>query len=153
MNLSEIISKRTIISQLDSKDKTEVLSELIQPLLEIETGLDRDKLVEILLEREKLGSTGIGDGIAIPHGKVSDTDKLLISFGRSKSGIDFDSIDGQPAFLFFLLLAPDSSTGSHLKALAKLSRLLKDPGFRDGLLTAEDEAAIFELILSREENL
>lgn len=153
MNLSEIISREAILPELTARDKVAVLTELVEPLIALEPDLDRDELVGILLEREKLGSTGIGDGIAIPHGKVPSTDQLLISFGRSPGGIDFDSMDGQPAFLFFLLLAPESSTGSHLKALAKLSRLLKDPSFREGLQQAPDAESIFRMIVNREEKV
>ena len=125
MNLSDLISPETVIPNLTSQDKVSVLAELVEPLCRKIEGLERDQLVRILLEREKLGSTGIGDGIAIPHGKVDKIDRLLVSFGRSFEGIDFDSMDDKPAHLFFLLLAPETSAGSHLTALAKLSRLLK----------------------------
>ncbi len=153
MNLSEIISRDAVIPELKATDKVSVLAELVEPILRLESGLNRDDLVKILLEREKLGSTGIGDGIAIPHGKVKDAENLLISFGRSAQGIDFDSIDGQPAHLFFLLLAPESSTGSHLKALAKLSRLLKNASFRDGLYRAADADEIYDLIVAEEDKV
>lgn len=151
MNLSDIISPSAIITELKASDKMSVLAELVEPITVEETGLDRDQLVRILLDREKLGSTGIGEGIAIPHGKVEQADRLLVSFGRSREGIDFDSIDGQPARLFFLLLAPESSTGSHLKALAKLSRLLKNQSFRDRLTEAQTAQQIYDLILEEED--
>jgi len=147
MNLKQLISPEAVISDLKAKDKVSVLAELVRPLLNQDPGLDKDELVKILLEREKLGSTGIGDGIAIPHGKVEKLEELLISFGRSMEGIDFDSMDGKPAHLFFLLLAPESSTSSHLTALAQLSRLLKNKTFREQLLEAEETSDIFQLIV------
>jgi PTS system nitrogen regulatory IIA component len=101
------------------------------------------------MDRERLGSTGIGDGVAIPHGKTEQIDKMVIACGRSHEGVDFESMDGRPTHLFFLLLAPENTTGEHLKALAKLSRLLKDPSFRQEFLAAEDQSDLFELITSR----
>ncbi|HQC23908.1 MAG TPA: PTS sugar transporter subunit IIA, partial [Syntrophales bacterium] len=106
----------------------------------------------VLLEREKLGSTGIGDGIAIPHGKLKGLERLVISFGRSRQGVDFDAIDGKPVHIFFLLMAPESSTGQHLKALAKISRMLKDPGFRSDLMAAENAEEIYRKIAEKDES-
>jgi PTS system nitrogen regulatory IIA component len=151
MNLSQFISPEAVIHELKAKDKPSVLAELVAPLIRLESGLRKEELVRILLEREKLGSTGIGDGIAIPHGKVSNLGRLLISFGRSAQGVEFDSMDSKPAHLFFLLLAPESSTGSHLTALARLSRLLKNQTFREDLLEAPDAPTIYNLILSQDE--
>jgi nitrogen PTS system EIIA component len=151
MNLSDLISTDTVIPSLTSQDKVSVLAELVEPLCRQNKDLDPDRLVRILIEREKLGSTGIGDGIAIPHGKVDQTESLLVSFGRSVQGIDFDSMDGKPAHLFFLLLAPETSAGSHLTALAKLSRLLKNSSVREKLMEAEDSDTIHQLIMDYEE--
>jgi PTS system nitrogen regulatory IIA component len=103
------------------------------------------------LERERLGSTAIGDGVALPHGKLRELDKLLISFGRSIDGLDFDSIDEQPAYLFFLLLAPENSVGMHLKFLAKMSRMLKDGNFRQRLMGAKTREEIYKIIIDRDE--
>ncbi len=153
MNLSDLISPDTVIPSLASRDKVSVLSELVEPLCRQNPDLESDQLVRVLLEREKLGSTGIGDGIAIPHGKVDKLERLLVSFGRSFEGIDFDSMDDKPAHLFFLLLAPETSAGSHLTALAKLSRLLKNTSVREELMEAEDSAAIHRLIVDSEEGV
>jgi PTS system nitrogen regulatory IIA component len=98
------------------------------------------------LDREKLGSTGIGDGIAIPHGKIRDLGGVVASFGRSREGVDFESIDQKPTHLFFLLVAPENSAGMHLKALARISRLLKDPNFRKKLMGAGDKDELFQII-------
>jgi PTS system nitrogen regulatory IIA component len=106
--------------------------------------------VDVLLEREKLGSTGIGDGIAIPHGKSKALDGLIMACGRSPEGVDFESMDGKPTHLFFVLLAPESSAGIHLKALAKISRMLKDTAFRQEFLAASNATEMFDLIESRD---
>ncbi|MDH3899144.1 MAG: PTS sugar transporter subunit IIA, partial [Deltaproteobacteria bacterium] len=124
MKILDILDKECIIPELRSRTKREVLEELTGALLNFKANLDKEALVEVLLERERLGSTGIGDGIAIPHGKVQDLDELVLSFGRSSQGIEFDSMDGRPTHLFFLLIAPENSAGIHLRALAKISRLL-----------------------------
>jgi len=114
--------------------------------LQGQANLNKEALVEVLLERERLGSTGIGDGIAIPHGKIQDLDELILSFGRSAQGIEFDSMDGRPTHLFFLLIAPENSAGIHLRALAKISRLLKSAHFRQRLLEAGTVEELFLVI-------
>jgi len=134
MKILDILSKDCIIPELRSRTKKEVLEELTGALLNCKANLNKEALVEVLLERERLGSTGIGDGIAIPHGKIKDLDELILSFGRSTQGIEFDSMDGRPTHLFFLLIAPENSAGIHLRALAKISRLLKSAHFRQRLL-------------------
>ena len=103
-----------------------------------EPGVEAERLLQVLVERENLQSTGIGDGVAIPHGKLPGLSRLLAGFARSPRGVDFESIDGQPTYLFFVLVAPESSTGAHLKALARISRVFKDPEFRRRLLAAPD---------------
>ena len=107
----------------------------------------------VLHERERLGSTGIGDGVAIPHGKLKNLDQLLLAFGCSKTGINFDSMDGKPAHLFFLLLAPEESVGIHLKTLARISKLLKSPAVRESLLNASGSDALFQIIAAEENKL
>jgi PTS system nitrogen regulatory IIA component len=137
---------------LKAKSKRAVLAELSEIFTRDHAGIQSEAMIEVLLEREKLGSTGIGDGIAIPHGKLKGLDSLVISFGRSREGIDFDSIDGRPAHIFFLLMAPESSTGQHLKALAKISRMLKDPEFRNDLLSAKNAEELYRKIADKDES-
>ncbi|HXN54964.1 MAG TPA: PTS sugar transporter subunit IIA, partial [Myxococcales bacterium] len=108
------------------------------------------RLLEVLLEREKLGSTGIGEGVAIPHGKLAGVPSVIAAFGRSRAGIDFAAVDGKPARLFFLLFAPENSAGIHLKALARISRLLRSPTFRQAILDAPDRLAIHRLIVQED---
>ncbi|HRR41741.1 MAG TPA: PTS sugar transporter subunit IIA [Syntrophales bacterium] len=147
MNISGMIAKKYILEDLKSSRKQDVLSELTAVF-----GLDNDlegnnQTVKVLLEREKLGSTGIGEGIAIPHGKVPGIEKIYIGFGRSKTGVDFNSLDGRPVHLFFVLLAPENSSSTHLKALAKLSRMLMDQPFREDLMKAESTDVIYSAIV------
>lgn len=140
-----------IISQLTSTNKTGVLRELVRVLAQVEKEVDEERMLEILLERESLGSTGIGEGVAIPHGKSKDVKKLLASFGRSLPGVDFQSMDGKPAHLFFLLVAPENSAGIHLKALARISRLMKDQNFRKRLMEANSAEEIYSLFSEGDE--
>jgi len=146
MKILDILNEDCIIPELRSHNKREVLEELTGVLSISKANLDKEALVSVLLERERLGSTGIGDGIAIPHGKIQDLDELILSFGRSTLGIEFDSMDGRPTHLFFLLIAPENSAGIHLRALAKISRLLKSAHFRQRLLEARDREEIFQVI-------
>ncbi|RMF44680.1 MAG: PTS sugar transporter subunit IIA [Deltaproteobacteria bacterium] len=153
MKLTELLKPEAINPDLAATAKNQALVELTEALLKVEPGLDRDEVVEVLKERESLGSTGIGDGVAIPHGKLKQLDRLLLSFGRSRQGVDFDSMDGQPAHLFFLLVAPEDSVGVHLKTLARISKLLKNPEVRSSLLDADGAADIFAIIERQEESL
>lgn len=152
MKILDIINEDLIKPDLLAASKEEALTELAN-LIATKEGLDEDKIVGVLKEREKLGSTGIGDGIAIPHGKLKGLKKLVASFGRSKKGIDFQSIDGKPTHLFFLLMAPENTAGVHLKALARISRLLKDKKFRESLLVADNADGIFQALKDQDEKL
>jgi PTS system nitrogen regulatory IIA component len=152
MKILDIINEDLIKPDLTATSKDEALTELAE-LIASKEGLDEDTIVGVLREREKLGSTGIGDGIAIPHGKLKGLKKLVASFGRSKKGIDFQSIDGKPTHLFFLLMAPENTAGVHLKALARISRLLKDKKFRESLLDASNTEGIFQALKDQDEKL
>jgi PTS system nitrogen regulatory IIA component len=151
MKISEILNPQAIVADLKAADKDSALAELTDALLKVAPGLRRDEVLLVLHERERLGSTGIGDGVAIPHGKLKGMPELMLAFGRSKGGVDFESMDGQPAHLFFLLLAPEESVGIHLKALARISKLLKDVEVRQKMLDASGAEQIYRLICEREE--
>ncbi len=138
------------MTELKARNKKEVLEELCGRIVELYPKLDRDRIVGILLDREKLGSTGVGEGVAIPHGKLGDLNRLIACFGRSPQGLDFQAVDRMPVRLFFLLLAPENCAGAHLKALARISRLLKRPNLREELLAARTREEIFG-ILTRED--
>ena len=146
MNITDILDEDSVIAELTSRDKKGVLEELVSVLVEHGRLKDKEKPVQILLERERLGSTGIGDGIAIPHGKMKEIKSIICSFGRTRTGIDFQSIDEKPTHLFFLLLAPEDSASEHLQALARLSRLLKDDQLRKRLLEADSKKKIYHII-------
>ena len=151
MKITDIFRKEFIIEDLKSKNKRDVLAELSGVFLNDNLKFNHDAVVNVLLEREKLGSTGIGDGFAIPHGKQSDLDSLIVSFGRSKDGIDFNAMDGKPVHLFFLLMAPESVTGQHLKVLAKISRMLKEVKFRVNLKDAKTRDELYQIIVERDD--
>ncbi len=151
MRIADILDRDSIIEELNSSEKEGVLRELVSLLAKRGKIKEEARALEVLFEREKLGSTGIGEGIAIPHGKLPDLEKIVCAFGRSKKGVDFEAVDGNPVHLVFLLLAPENSTTEHLKALARLSRLLKDPLFRKKLLEAQDKNGLYQTIVEGDE--
>ena len=145
MRIMDSLKEGAIVAELNATDKKGVLSELTASLAEA-SGVKQEELLRVLLERERLGSTGIGGGIAIPHGKLKLLQSLLMGFGRSRKGVDFDAMDGKPTHIFFLLLAPEDSTGGHLKMLARISRLLKDTVFKERLMNAADWRELYMVI-------
>ena len=146
MKISDILVREASVLDLVSTTKDDLLAELAGALASAEPHLDAENLLHVLREREALQSTGIGEGVAIPHGKIAGLDRLVATFARCTAGIDFDSIDGQPTQLFFLLVVPEQSGGKHLKALARISRFFRDASFRDRLLGADDLDQIFRAI-------
>jgi len=151
MKFSEIIDENHIIQELKAKDKRGVLEELAEVLCNHEPSVDKAALVKVLVERERLGSTGIGDGVAVPHGKLPGVKYPIVIFGRSKQGLDFDSMDGQPAHLIFLLVAPENSSSIHLQALAKIAKILKNNAFRKKLMEARTKEEIYRAIVQSDE--
>ena len=146
MKIAEFLREDLTLPVLAKGDKAGALAELCGAISRVHPALDAAKLVETLLEREKLGSTGIGEGVAIPHGKLAGVPGLLAAFGRSVTGVDFQSIDGKPTHLVFVLFAPENSAGVHLKALARISRLFRNPAFRRSILEAAGAHAVYQLI-------
>jgi PTS system nitrogen regulatory IIA component len=146
MRILDFLRYDAIISSLEAVSKEQVLDELVGPIAEANPGIDRAGLLKTLISRESLGSTGIGGGVAIPHGKFEGLDHLVASFGRSSKGVDFSSMDNKPAYLFFLLVAPRNSAGEHLKALARISRLFKDPLLKSSLQQAESADEIYRIL-------
>lgn len=155
MKISDFLVPKAVSANLESKSKKEVIEELVGLLME--TGAierrHKNKVMEVLMAREALGSTAIGQGIAIPHGKCDCVKKLVGCLGISKSGIDFDSLDGEPAYIFFLLVAPIDSAGPHLKALARISKLLKDKYIRESLKSVKDEKSMLQIIQQEDNRL
>ena len=153
MRVVDILTQDLVVSQLQSATQTEVLRELSQQLSASYPHIAPEELLNVLLERERLGTTAIGEGIAIPHGKLPGLKSVVAVFGRSLTGIDCASLDGRLTQLFFLLVAPEDSAGIHLKALARVSRLLKDKAFRQRLLQADSQADLFQIIVEEDAKL
>jgi PTS system nitrogen regulatory IIA component len=150
MKILDVLQKEAIIDDLKSQTKKGILEELVVPLARI-TGRDKKDLVRVLMDRERLGSTGIGSGIGIPHGKIKDLESLVLGFGLSRKGVDFEAIDGQPTHIFFILITPENSTGLHLKLLARISRILKNDHFKERLQNATDHNEIEGIIKEEDE--
>jgi len=146
MKITDVLKKDSIILSLKSKRKEDIIKELTDYLAPNQNDFNKPIAYETIMEREKLCSTALDAGVAIPHGKMSGINNFLAVFGRSIEGVDFESLDGKPTFLFFLILSPDNSSGLHLKLLAKISKIFKIPEFREKLLKAKDIDEIYELI-------
>ncbi len=147
MRILDLLVRDGVIPSLQAVSKEGVLVELVKPIASAIPSVDQEGLVRTLIERENLGSTGIGGGIAIPHGKIDGLESVVASFGRSVEGVDFNSMDSRPAHLFFLLVAPaKNSAGDHLKALARISRLFKDSDLKTNLQNAQTTDDIYDLL-------
>lgn len=146
MKIVDLIRRDMVLPDLTADNKLGVIRELAKHLAEHNANLQSDELVRVLVDREELASTAIGEGVAVPHGKMRTVDGIVACLGRSRRGVDFGSMDGQPTYLFFVMIAPESSTGAHLKALARISRVFKDGQFRRRLLDAPDGESMFEII-------
>ena len=152
MTLPDILSADSTLVDLKGETKEDIIAELIDTLAVDDAISDRDKVLQAVLEREKIMSTGIGDGIAIPHGKSDAVEKLVAALGTQRRGVDFEALDGEPAYVFFLLVSPANVSGPHIKALARISRLLKNDDFKKKLIAAETAAEIIEIIETEERN-
>jgi PTS system nitrogen regulatory IIA component len=150
MKIVELIQRGAIVPQLTKTSKAEIIKELAERLVQQSPRLDREIVTRVLLEREELASTAIGEGVAIPHGKLGTLDRIVACLGRAPGGVNFDSMDGEPTHLFFVLVAPEASTGAHLKALARISRLFKDANFRRRLLEAETAAQMYDILVEED---
>lgn len=151
MKISQLLDKKAVIANLFASDKKGVIDELSAAVSTTTTASAKD-IAMVLMEREQLGSTGIGGGIAIPHGKLDAVKTIRIGFGLSKKGVEYDSLDNRPVHLFFLLLTPENSAGGHLKVLAQISKLLKMDQFKKRLLAAESVDGIYDIIIEQDED-
>ena len=151
MKIHEILNKQAIKIGMDATNKEESLKELVHVLFGVRDIGDPKAVVKALLEREDLGSTGIGQGIAIPHGKTDKVSELIAVMGISHKGVDFDALDGEPVHIFFLLVTPKDSSGPHLKALAQISRLLRDTYFCELIRRCKTPEEVYQLIKNEEE--
>ncbi len=150
MKITDILNKEFVITNLDGIDKNSVLKELSAFLEEKGVVKNKDTLLTALTEREKLGSTGIGENVAIPHAKLEEIDRIITLFARSEKGIEFESLDKKPVHFICLVIAPSNSTGQHLKALARISRLLKNPALRENILSATEMDKIFSILVDED---
>ncbi len=152
MSLLDILSVKSTLVGLKGFSKDEIIVELVDSLEVGSAIADRDKVLQAVLEREKIMSTGIGDGIAIPHGKSDAVTELSAALGIHKRGVDFDALDGEPTFVFFLLVSPANVSGPHIKALARISRMLKNDNFKKKLIEAGSSEEILGIIEAEEQS-
>ena len=150
MKITDFLSRETIVPALASRDKNAALEEMAE-YLGATHHLDKSKVLKVLLERERISTTAIGEGVAIPHGKLNGVERVVGVFARSPEGIDFASLDGAPTHLFFVLVAPENAAADHLKALARISRLLKDEAFRRRLMAGQSSQELYTIILEVDE--
>ncbi len=151
MEIREILDTRRVVLDVQGSSKREILAQLAGPVADAHPGVDHETLVEVLVQREETSTTAIADGIAIPHGKLDIGEEVLCAFGRSRDGIEFDSVDGSPTHLLFLLVSPASHPSLHLRWLAHLAVLLKNPDFRQNLLDAESTEDVLKVIAAEEQ--
>jgi PTS system nitrogen regulatory IIA component len=151
MKINDVLNKEAINVNLTARDKKGVLEELVAPVASA-AGTTKEQLVKVLLERERLGSTGIGGGIGIPHGKLKNMQSLILGFGLSRQGVNFESMDGRPTHIFFLLLTPENSAGIHLKLLARISRLLKNDAFKARLMQSQTPEDVIAAVSEEDED-
>ncbi|WP_319760723.1 fructose PTS transporter subunit IIA [Maridesulfovibrio sp.] len=146
MNISDNLAKDLVVYELQATDKGGVLEEMVSTLKDAGLDIDVENSLKVLNDREKLGTTGIGDGIAIPHGKLDSIEEIVVVVGRSSAGVDFESLDMQPCKIFFMVLAPEQGAGTHLKVLAQISRQLKDEAFRQAFIETGDKEELLRLL-------
>ncbi len=150
MKIAEFLNEKAIIPNIKATNKEGVIRELVDAIAKAEGIRNKEELMKALINRENLGSTGIGQGVGIPHAKTNAVKKLVAAFGICHQGVNFEALDGEPVYILFLLVAPEDSAGPHLKALARISRLLKDKFFRESLKQLSDEKAILKMILDED---
>jgi nitrogen PTS system EIIA component len=151
VKITDFLSPDRIVPVLSAKEKTSVLQEMAEHLCVADQMLDRQKVLQVLLEREKISTTAIGEGVAIPHGKLPNVQRVSGLFARSQEGVNFASLDGEPTHLFFVLIAPQDAAADHLKALARISRLLKDPALRSRLIASKTKQELYDIIATEDQ--
>ncbi|MGE5819057.1 MAG: PTS sugar transporter subunit IIA [Deltaproteobacteria bacterium] len=151
MRITDFLTAQAVIPRLAAREKSAVLREMAQGLAAQRESLNADQVLQVLWERERISTTAIGEGVAIPHGKLAGIERVLGVFARSPEGVDFAALDGGPTHLFFVLLAPENAAADHLKALARISRLLKDAAFRSRLMEGQTREDIFKIIAEEDQ--
>jgi PTS system nitrogen regulatory IIA component len=153
VKLADILRESCVVADIKGVTKREILFEMVETLKKAKLIDDIEPVVEIIMEREKLGSTGIGDGVAIPHGKMKKLNTILCVAGRSKEGVNFDAVDRQPVHIFFLVLAPEDSASMHLKVLSRISKVLRDQSFKKNILKLATAHDIYTNIIEADDKL
>ena len=151
MKLADFLEEATVVPELNSDSKEDVINELSENISKTHTNINHEKLVEVLLEREKLCSTAVDFGVAVPHAKLSGINDIIIGFGRSLEGIGFESLDNKPTHFFITLIAPEEAVGAHIQLLARISKIFKEPEFRSRLMKYETGEEIFESLITEDE--
>jgi PTS system nitrogen regulatory IIA component len=151
VKITDFLSRDSVIPALAGRNKTAAVEEMARALAACHADLDPKKIRDVLVEREKISTTAIGEGVAIPHGKLPAIDRIFGVFARSPEGVDFASLDGEPTHLFFALIAPENAAADHLKALARISRLLKDEAFRRRLIEAQNQQDLYTIIVEEDD--
>lgn len=153
MKISDVLERKTVIPNLQSRSKPDVIRELAENLASVYPNINDEKLIEVLMEREKLCSTAVDSGVAIPHAKMSGVSDIIAGFGRSIEGIDYDSLDSKLTHLFIILVAPETSIGAHIQLLARISKIFKNPELRAKLMNLETQDEIYDSIIMEDARL
>ncbi len=153
MKITEILQEQCIVADIKGQTKREVISELVETLAKARLIEDVVTAVNVVMDREKLGSTGIGNGVAVPHGKLKNINNIMCAFGRSQNGVDFDAVDRAPVYIFFLVLAPEDSASLHLKVLSRITKILRDQSLRKKIIKFTNVSDIYTSILEEDEKI
>ncbi|OPY72838.1 MAG: PTS system fructose-specific EIIABC component [Syntrophorhabdus sp. PtaU1.Bin058] len=153
MKISEILLEKCVVADIKGKTKREIITELVEALEKARLIEDVEAVVNVVMEREKLGSTGIGNGVAVPHGKLKNISNIICALGRSPNGVDFDAVDRGPVHIFFLVLAPEDSASLHLKILSRITKILRDQSLRKKVIKLSNTHDIYTSILEEDEKI
>ncbi len=153
MKIAELLREQCVVADIRGKTKKEIITELVETLANARLIEDIEAVVNVVMEREKLGSTGIGNGVAIPHGKLKNISNIMCAFGRSVNGVDFDAVDRAPVHIFFLVLAPEDSASLHLKVLSRITKILRDQSLRKKVIKLSNRHDIYMSILEEDEKI
>ncbi len=153
MKIAEILQEQCIVADIKGKTKREIITELVEALAKARLIEDVEAVVNVVMDREKLGSTGIGNGVAVPHGKLKNIKNIMCALGRSQNGVDFDAVDRSPVHIFFLVLAPEDSASLHLKVLSRITKILRDQSLRKKVIKLTTVHDIYTSILEEDEKI
>ncbi len=153
MKIAEILQEQCVVAEIRGKTKKEIIAELVEALAKARLVKDVEPVVNVVMDREKLGSTGIGNGVAVPHGKLKNINNIMCAFGRSKNGVDFDAVDRAPVHIFFLVLAPEDSASLHLKVLSRITKILRDQSLRKKIIKLTNVHELYTSILEEDEKI